>query len=344
MKATLGIEDIRRAALDLGFSACGVSVAEAVDSQTAAYFRSWIAGGNHATMHYLAENVDKRLDPRLLMPEVKTIVSVALGYSPFDLRIDDLRFTIQASTTADEAEVDRIVNRKSSIRNSNIALYALGTDYHDVMKAKLHRLAATIGAENYRAFCDTAPVLERYWAVRAGIGFIGRNHQLIVPRAGSMFFLGELFLSEEVEVKCEDGLARSSQFNTTGEGCGSCRACIDACPTNALNAGIDCRLCLSYHTIENRGDIPAGIAEHIGECFYGCDRCTLACPHNRFAVSTAEPLLQPREDILAMTAGDWLALTPEQYRRLFRGSAVKRAKYDGLMRNISLSALAMKTE
>ncbi len=321
---------IKAEAAGLGFSACGASPAGAVDDVTADAFRRWIADGNHATMHYLAENIDKRLDPRLLMPGVKTIVSVALNYSSL--------FTLHSSL--------------------KISSYALGKDYHDVMKKKLHALAAAIGATDYRAFCDTAPVLERYWAARSGLGWIGRNHQLIIPHAGSMFFLGELFLKEKLDAYDEP----------IPPHCGNCTACLEACPTHALNpfhvaspsrfsrhsqysqnsrpsrfshpsrsSRLDCRRCLSYHTIENRGEIPPGIAAEMGSCFYGCDRCQNACPHNRFATPTTEPDLRPNSELLAMTDDGWRALTVEDYRRLFKGSAVKRAKYEGLMRNIMLA-------
>ena len=186
-------------------------------------------------------------------------------------------------------------------------------------------MASRLGLTAYRAFCDTAPVLERYWAVQAGLGWVGRNRQLVIPRAGSMFFLGELFLDVE--------LAYDSPVTPR---CGTCRACLDACPTGALAVGAPfcAGKCLSYQTIENRGDIPSDIAACMGDTVYGCDRCLDACPWNRFATPTDDPQLQPNEELLRMTRADWLGLTVEQYRRLFKGSAVKRAKYEGLMRNI----------
>ncbi len=321
-KPVFTLNDITRAALDVGFSVCGVSRAEAVDRTTADAYRHWIADGCHATMAYLAENVDKRLNPTLLHDGVKSIVSVALNYAP-----------------------------RASFKDGEytIAAYALGKDYHDIVKNKLHRMAACLGLTDYRAFCDTAPVLERYWAAKSGIGFIGRNRQLIIPGIGSMFFLGELFIKEEV---VNDSVARANEldvftrvstFNPSGciipgFNCGSCRACMDACPTGALSAedAFDARLCLSYHTIENRGEIPAEIASKMGTCFYGCDRCLNACPHNRKTTPTDCLELQPVAELLAMTRTDWHALNIEDYRRLFKGSAVKRAKFEGLKRNIEL--------
>ena len=298
-------EKIKAEAKGLGFFACGIAKAEAVDSDTADGYRRWIADGGHASMHYLADNIDKRLDPRLLMPGVKSIVCVALSYAP-------------AKTIPSD--------------QYQIAYYAYGKDYHDVMKQKLHALASACGITTYRAFCDTAPVLERYWAQRAGLGWIGRNHQLIIPHAGSMFFLGELFVTDTLHYD-----------SPTPNRCGRCHACLDACPTSSIisnqSSFISSR-CLSYLTIEHRGPIPNSsfLIPHssflISNSIYGCDICQLACPWNRFAVPTTEPSFQPSEALLSMTKEKWHNLTEEQYRILFKGSAVKRAKYSGLMRNI----------
>ena len=316
-------EKIKAEAKGLGFFACGIAKAEAVDSDTADGYRRWIADGGHASMHYLADNIDKRLDPRLLMPGVKSIVCVALSYAP------------AKTIPADQYQ---------------IAYYAYGKDYHDVMKQKLHALASACGITTYRAFCDTAPVLERYWAQRAGLGWIGRNHQLIIPHAGSMFFLGELFVTDTLHYD-----------SPTPNRCGRCHACLDACPTSSIisnqssiinnqSSFISSR-CLSYLTIEHRGPIPnssflipnssfliPNSSFLIPNSIYGCDICQLACPWNRFAVPTTEPSFQPSEALLSMTKEKWHNLTEEQYRQLFKGSAVKRAKYSGLMRNISAIA------
>ena len=306
--------DIKAEALRLGFFTCGIARADAVDESTARSFREWLAKGNHAEMHYMENHLDKRLDPRLLMDNLKSIVCVALNYAP-QQRIPDSEY--------------------------QIAAYAYGQDYHDVVKQKLHALAAFISQRinedkqekeelHYRAFSDSAPILERYWAVQAGLGWVGRNHQLIIPHAGSMFFLGELFLDMELEYD-----------EPIENRCGNCSKCIDACPTGALTPvpgltlpSFNAEKCLSYQTIENRGDIPSSLAEKMGDSIYGCDRCLQACPWNRFAQPTHEPLLQPKEELLEMTKEKWQQLTEEDYRRLFKGSAVKRAKYEGLMRNI----------
>lgn len=295
---------IKTEAANLGFFACGVAKAEAVDEATANRLRHWLDSGGNANMTYMANYTDKRLDPRLLMDGVKSIVSLALNYSP--------------ASRIPEGEYQ-------------FAAYAYGHDYHDIMKVKLRLLAESIATQveglACRTFCDTAPVLERYWAVKAGLGWTGRNHQLVIPHAGSMFFLGELFLNVQL---CYD--------TPMDNHCGRCHACVDACPTGALSANADdefrAERCLSYLTIENRDAIPVDAARAMHDTIYGCDRCQQVCPWNRYAMPTTEPLLQPKAELLNMTKEAWRNLTVDDYRRLFKGSAVKRAKYDGLMRNI----------
>ncbi len=309
MLTSISLKDkIKAEASRLGFFVCGFARAEPVSEAMRLHYLGWLADGRNADMAYLGNNLDKRFDPRLLMPGVKTIVVVAQNYFPA---------------------------RRLPEGEPQIADYALGLDYHDIVKQKLRQLAATVGIADYRAFVDTAPVLERYWAVRAGLGWIGKNQQLIIPHAGSEFFLGELFVT--VELPPDEPLPNR---------CGTCHRCVDACPTQALSlpathvegygdiTRFDARLCLSYQTIENRGELTVDAKAAMGDTFYGCDRCQRACPWNRFAKPSTEPLLQPREELLAMTRQKWGNLTEEDYRRLFKGSAVKRAKYEGLMRNI----------
>lgn len=290
-------ENIKAEARRLGFFACGAAKAEKVEDYVASAYRKWVAEDGYASMGYMADNVEKRLDPSLLVEGVKSIVCVALGYAP---------------------------SRRMSEGEYQIAAYAYGKDYHDIMKNKLHKLAAICGITDYRAFCDTAPVMERYWAVKAGLGWTGRHHQLIIPHAGTMFYLGELFLP--IELDYDEPLTSR---------CGTCHACIDACPTGALSSSpFDAEKCLSYQTIENRGELSEEAKRNMGDYIYGCDRCQAACPWNKFATPTDEPLLQPSKQLMAMRKDDWDRLTPDQYRSLFKGSAVKRAKYEGLMRNI----------
>lgn len=297
--AILSAAQVKAEAARLGFSACGLAPAGPVDSRRAQAVMRWLAEGKHGGMDYLARHMPLRLDPRRLVEGARTVVSVALNYSPAR--------TLPGGYT--------------------LARYAYGQDYHDVVRHKLRQLMTALGADGCgRAFCDTAPVDERYWAWRCGLGWTGRSTQLIIPRAGSYFFLGELILT----------LPADRYDTPVPSRCGTCRRCIDACPTGALSPDgtLDARRCLSYLTIEHRGPLPPGAAARMGRCIYGCDRCAEACPWNRFASPTREESLQPRAALLAMTPAAWRALTVEQYRALFRGSAVKRAKYDGLLRNI----------
>lgn len=339
---TLSHANIKTEAERLGFARCGMAKAEPVDEAFAESYKAWLQAGCQADMHYLENYLDKRFDPRLMVPGASTIVSVALNYYPSQVA-------------------------------SGIAWYAQGKDYHDLMRDRLNQLMEAIGAHG-RPFVDTAPVPERYWAWRCGLGWIGKHTQLVVPKVGSTFFLGELFIEEEVD-----------EYDQPIENlCGRCRKCIDACPTGAikdrreelrekreefggnrekrrikredleggeelrvkreeLNVNSDLsqacafnsRKCLSYLTIENRGELPDWAFDAMDGMFYGCDRCLRACPHLH-GTPTHEPMLQPSSELLNMTPSDWQALTVEQYRRLFKGSAVKRAKYEGLMRNLNL--------
>lgn len=305
MSLRLSSKHIKAEAQTLGFFACGLVKAEPVSKECVATFNSWLDVKGHADMEYMSRNVEKRFDPELLMPSVKCIVSVALNYAPA---------------------------RRLPEGQYQFASYALGLDYHDIVKSRLHTLASRLGITEYRAFCDTAPVLERYWAMQAGLGWIGRNHQLIIPHAGSMFFLGELFIGTESD-------AYDSPIKSR---CGTCHACLDACPTGAISKDkpFNSSKCLSYLTIENRGDIPTEAAKKMGNCIYGCDRCQDSCPWNRFATPTNDTQLTPKPELLEMTSADWQQLSVERYRLLFKGCAVKRAKYEGLIRNIHAVASA----
>lgn len=293
---------IKAKALRLGFDACGIARAGKVDDVSHNALQEWLAQGKQAGMAYMANHTDKRLDARRLMEGAQSMVCVALNYyPPVPLKETQYQF----------------------------AWYAYGKDYHDVVKEKLQTLLAQIRQQapevNGRVFCDTAPLLERYWAWKAGLGWIGKNTQLIIPQAGSAFFLGEILLDTEL---CYD--------TPLPDRCRNCTRCLDACPTHALEAPhhLNANRCLSYLTIEHKGDIPKEVAEKMGNCVYGCDRCQQVCPWNRFALPTREPALQPSDLFLHMAPEDWETLTVEHYRELFKGSAVKRAKYEGLMRNI----------
>jgi epoxyqueuosine reductase len=310
---------IKAEALRLGFSACGFAHADAVTPSTSDAFMRWLERGNNAGMEYMANYLERRLDPRLLMEGTQTVISVALNYYP---------------------------THQLSPEQYQFAWYAYGKDYHDVMKSKLKQLEAFIisleedsnaatapspadspnDGVATRVFCDTAPVLERYWAWQAGLGWQGKNTQLIIPHAGSTYFLGEIFINRRV-----------TDYDTPQQSrCGTCHRCIDRCPTKALEApySLNARRCLSYLTIEHRDEIPASESRKMGNCVYGCDECQRACPWLRFATPTSTPEFQPSVEFMSMTPSGWDSLTEEEYRRLFKGSAVKRAKYSGLTRNI----------
>ena len=293
---------IKAEALRLGFSACGIAPAEPITPEAEQHFKEWLSAGHQGEMAYMENNLEKRCDPRLLVEGTRSIVSVALNYYPQQqLHKDQYQF----------------------------AWYAYGKDYHDVMREKMSTLFSYINEQIYpvngRVFCDTAPVLDRYWAWRAGLGWIGKNTQLIIPRAGSTFFLGELFLDIELAYD-------TPQKNR----CGNCNRCQQACPTQAFEAPykLNATKCLSYLTIENRSEIPPQYASKMDSRIYGCDECQRVCPWTRFATPCTTPKLQPSQDFMLMSKEDWHTLTEEQYRTLFKGSAVKRAKYSGLRRNI----------
>lgn len=301
----LQAKKVKQLASEIGFSACGLAPAGPVAEERAVELRQWLVEGCHADMAYLENHVEKRLNPCLLVDGAQTVVSVAVNYYS-----------------------DQVPAPSST--QWRLARYAYGTDYHEVVKGMLHRLQELLGpeaGEGSRAFVDTAPVDEKYWARRCGLGWQGRNSQLIIPQAGSYFFLGELILTE----KCDE------YDDFMPNRCGTCRRCVEACPTGALRGDglLDARRCLSYLTIEHRGPLPTEESRRMSPCFYGCDRCAEACPWNeRFARNTEVEELQPRPTLLCMDKADWQQLTREQYTEIFRKSAVKRAKFEGLKRNI----------
>ena len=289
----------------LGFEACGFAKAEPVGEEMARVLDGWSNSGYHAGMQYMERNRHLRLDPTQLVPGCQTLIVVALNYYPQQLLPHE---------------------------GYQIAYYAYGKDYHRVVKEKLLQLLAHIKTlvpdVEGRAFCDTAPLLERYWAVQAGLGFIGRNRQLIIPGKGSYFFLGVLAIDAEM------GLLSIPPVREVFS-CGDCKRCLIACPTGALTLeGIDCRRCLSYLTIEHRGPIPEAMAKKLGRRIYGCDTCQQVCPHNRNAQSTEEIAFSMSPGVASLTPEKWRLLTPERYKELFRHSAMERAGYEGLMRNL----------
>ena len=281
----------------MGFIACGVARAHDIPEEVKARYRQWIARGRQAGMSYLERHEELRFNPSHLVPGVKTIVSLALSYHPSHLPTQPA-----------------------------LAWYAQGEDYHNVMRRLLRQLMKAVGGSG-RCFVDSAPVMERYWAQQAGIGFVGRHCQLVIPRIGSAFFLGELFLTEEAD-EYDEPLPEST-------GCGSCRKCLDACPTKAItDEGMDASRCLSYLTIEHRGELPAEVHPLLSECFYGCDRCLRSCPHLHAPEQPLRSEFRPSPELLQMTTADWQSLSEEHYEELFAHSAVRRARFEGLKRNI----------
>jgi epoxyqueuosine reductase len=296
---------IKAEAKSLGFDFCGLATNNIVDDLVSERYKQWLKDGKNADMTYLNNYTDKRSNPALLVENARTIISVALNYYP------------KQFIPKDEYQ---------------IAYYAYGKDYHEIIKNKLEQLLASL-KEHYptlsgRYFCDTAPVLERYWAWKCGLGWIGKNTMLIIPEAGSYFFLGELIIDFEAD-KYDSPLP---------DRCGNCTKCLDGCPTGALEAPktINANKCINYLTIENKNDINAQFKPYIKNTIYGCDKCQIACPWNKFAKANTTSELQPKEELMAMKKQDWQNLTEEEYRKLFKDSAIKRAKYKGLKRNISI--------
>ena len=288
----------------VGFDACGIAKATALDEESA-HVEQWLEGKREGEMGYLTRNKEKRYDPRLLVEGTKSIVTVLYNYFP-----------------------------KQEIGSSSkykIAKYAYGSDYHDVLKRKMRQLLARIETqtgklEGVRIFVDSAPVLDRAWAVRCGLGFIGKNTSLIHPKKGSFFFIGHLFLPLELE---ETGKTMTNH-------CGRCTKCLDACPTGALEAPfhIDARKCISYLTIEYKGSLAGIDPKTFKGWMYGCDICQDVCPYNRFALPNNEPEFQPSEQLMNMKESDWEKLNQADFESLFKHSAVQRAGFEGLKRNI----------
>lgn len=281
---------------------CGVSRAEFLEEE-APRLEQWLEANMHGNMRYMENHFDKRLDPRLLVDGAKSVVSLALNYFPKETQTTD---------------------------SYKLSKYAYGEDYHFVIKWKLKELMkfiqAEIGEVDGRVFVDSAPVLDRAWAKKSGLGWIGKNGNLINKQAGSFFFLAELIIDLELE---PDGPVKDF--------CGTCTACIDECPTDAIPQPyvVDGSKCISYLTIELKDEIiPKEFKGKMEDWMFGCDICQDVCPWNRFSTPHNEPLLNPKPNLLGLNKQDWGDLTEEVFRDLFKNSAVKRTKFDGLKRNI----------
>jgi epoxyqueuosine reductase len=293
---------IKQKAQELGFFFCGVSKAEFLEDE-APRLEDWLKRSYHGKMGYMENHFDKRLDPRILVEGAKSVVSLLLNYYPED---------------------------RQNPAAPQISKYAYGEDYHFVIKDKLKTLMQfihdEIGEVDGRVFVDSAPVLDKAWAKRSGLGWVGKNANLINPKHGSFFFIAELIIDLELE---PDGPIRDY--------CGTCTKCIDECPTEAIVQPyvVDGSKCISYLTIELKDQIlPSEFKDKMDDWMFGCDVCQDVCPWNRFSKPTNESRFRPSSDLLEMNKKDWQDLSQEVFTGLFKNSAVKRTKFTGLKRNI----------
>lgn len=294
---------IKKEAKNLGFMFCGIAKADFLEEE-APRLEAWLKQGMQGEMHYMENYFDKRLDPRLLVDGARSVISLGLNY-----------YTDQLQTDPSAPKISK---------------YAYGADYHQVIKDKLKQLLAVIhekiGEVNGRAFVDSAPVLDKAWAKKAGLGWTGKNTNLINTKKGSFFFLAELIVDLELEY----------DIPSTADHCGTCTRCIDACPTEAIVAPyiVDGSRCISYLTIELKNEIPAEFKDKMDNWMFGCDVCQDVCPWNRFSVLNREPAFQPRNELLDMTHNDWEDISEEVFQKVFKNSPVKRTQFSGLKRNI----------
>lgn len=294
---------IKTEATCLGFFACGISKAEHLPNDENRV-EEWLTRGDHGEMSWMNRNKEKRYDPTKLVVGAKSVITVLYNYTP--------------------------KKRLPKKDNFQISSYAYGADYHKVLKDKLHELLLFIevksGKRQARVFVDSAPVLDRVWAHRGGLGFIGKNTMLINRKGGSYFFIGQIILDLDLDYENE-----SAEKNF----CGSCKLCIQACPTNALEPfNLDARKCISYLTIEHKSEIPEKFKGQFNDWIFGCDICQDVCPWNRDAKPNKETAFELSKDLLSMKKEDWQKLDQEKFNSLFSKSALKRAGFQGLQRNI----------
>jgi len=293
---------IKTEAKRLGFLSCGISKAEFLE-EDAPHLEDYLKNNRNGEMAYLENHFDKRLDPTLLVPGSKSVISVLMNYFPEEMQISD---------------------------TYKISKYAYGTDYHfvikDKLKALMHFISEEIGEVEGRVFVDSAPVLDKAWAAKSGLGWIGKHSLLLTKQEGSFHFVAEIILDLDLD------------YDTpVTDHCGSCTACIDACPTGAIVADrvVDGSKCISYFTIELKNEIPISERGKFDDWVFGCDICQDVCPWNRFSKAHNEPLFNPHPELLSMNKKDWEEITEDVFREIFRRSAVKRTKYSGLKRNIA---------
>ncbi|MFC7445720.1 Epoxyqueuosine reductase [Mesoflavibacter sp. HG96] len=293
---------IKEEAKRLGFLSCGISKAQFLDEE-APRLEQWLNNNMHGKMQYMENHFDKRLDPTKLVEDSKSVISLLLNYYPDQTQTED---------------------------SYKLSKYAYGTDYHFVIKDKLKQLLQfikeNIGDVNGRAFVDSAPVLDKAWAAKSGLGWIGKHSNLLSKQTGSFYFIAELIIDLDLDYD-----------NPTTDHCGTCTACIDACPTQAIVQPyvVDGSKCISYFTIELKEELPSTMKNKFDDWMFGCDVCQDVCPWNRFSKPHSEPLFNPHPDLLSMTKKDWDEITEDTFRKIFKKSAVKRTKLSGLNRNIN---------
>ena len=285
---------------------CGISQAGFLEEE-APRLENWLKNNRNGQMTYMENHFDKRLNPTLLVDDAKSVVSLLLNYYPQQLQANDYE--------ADSFKISK---------------YAYGQDYHYVIKEKLKEflfsIQSTIGEVSGRAFVDSAPVLDKAWAAKSGLGWIGKNSNLLTQKVGSFYFIAELIIDLDLEYD-----------NPTTDHCGSCTACIDACPTDAIVAPyvVDGSKCISYFTIELKEHIPEEMKGKFGDWAFGCDVCQDVCPWNKFSKPHNEPLFDPNPALLSMSKKDWIEMTEETFKVVFKNSPLKRAKFEGIRRNIN---------
>ncbi|WP_405332847.1 tRNA epoxyqueuosine(34) reductase QueG [Psychroserpens sp.] len=292
---------IKDEAKRLGFISCGISKAQFLEEE-APRLEQWLKNNAHGEMRYMENHFDKRLDPTKLVEDSKSVVSLLLNYYPSEIQNDE---------------------------SYKLSKYAYGTDYHFVIKEKLKQLLyfiqEEIGDVHGRAFVDSAPVLDKAWAAKSGLGWIGKHSNLLTQQVGSFYFIAELIIDLELDYD-----------HAVTNHCGTCTACIDACPTEAITEPyvVDGSKCISYFTIELKDNISSEFKGQFDDWMFGCDVCQDVCPWNRFSKAHNEPLFDPHPDLLSMTKKDWEEITKDTFNKVFKKSAVKRTKFDGLQRNI----------
>ncbi len=293
---------IKEKSRKFGFQSCGISKADFLEEE-APYLEQWLKNNQHGQMQYMENYFDKRLDPRLLVEGSKSVISLSYNYFPEEDIFND--------------------------KLQKISKYAYGEDYHEVIKDILRdmisELTEDIGDFEYRIFVDSAPVLERAWAKKSGLGWVGKNANLITKQHGSFFFLAEIICDLDLEYD-----------HATTDHCGTCRKCIDACPTDAIISDkiIDGSKCISYATIELKNEIPDSFKNNMENWMFGCDICQDVCPWNRFSVPHQQPKFNPNSHLQDFKTQDWKEITQEVFSSIFRKSPVKRTKFAGLKRNL----------